>query len=348
MDNDLQQHSPHRFDLSYASIMRVILVLAALVFLYTIRDIVAIIFVAIFLSAAITPWVNWFHVRKIPRALAVLIIYIIALAISSLVIALVIPPLIEQVNQLSGSLPTFLQSVLTGLAEINQGTAVTDVQQSLQGVQSTLAIASEGVFKTLSSIFGGLIFFGAVMVLTFYMVLNEKLLYRFVQIVTPKNYQEYAAKFIGRAQDKLGKWLRGQLLLMLFVAVLTYIGLVLLGVEFALVLALLAGLFELIPMVGPILSAIPALIIALSISPTLAVFVLILYIIVQQVENHILVPKVMQKAVGLNPIVIIVAILIGLKLAGVIGAIIAVPATTMIYMFVTDMYDKKHEQVEEA
>jgi len=130
--------------------------------------------------------------------------------------------------------------------------------------------------------------------------------------------------------------------LMFFIFILTYVVLLLLGVKFALVLALIAGILELIPFVGPIISAVPAIIIAFSQSPLLAVLVVILYFVVQQLENNILVPKIMQKAVGLNPIITIVVILIGAKLSGIMGAILAVPVATVVSMLLSDWQESRN------
>ena len=129
----------------------------------------------------------------------------------------------------------------------------------------------------------------------------------------------------------------GQILLMLIIGVLTYIGLFFLDVKYALTLALIAGLFELIPYVGPFIALIPAAILAFIQAPLLGLLVVILYVVIQQLENYVIVPQVMKKTVGLNPIVIIIVMLIGAKLAGVIGIILSVPLTASIAEFLKDL-----------
>lgn len=344
----------HKFDLSYTSIIRIIVVLAVLGILFLIRDIVALVFISIFFAAAIMPWVNWFHEKwKFPRAASVAFIYLIAFAVISLVVILIIPPLSAQIQQIVISFPEFFQKVFSGLSQLQgfseaaDGSKTSGLQDSLSTIQSTLAKATQGVFDTISSIFGSVIFAAAVLVLTLYLIVEENALMAFIREITPNQYHNYLADFAVRAQTKLGKWLRGQLLLMLFVGVLTYIGLLIIGLlfggmEFALVLALIAGLLELIPYAGPILSAIPAIIVGLSISPLTAVAVVILYFLVQQIENNLLLPKIMERAVGLNPVITIIVVLIGAKLAGIVGAILAVPVTTIGSMFLRDLYDKRH------
>ncbi len=135
---------------------------------------------------------------------------------------------------------------------------------------------------------------------------------------------------MGRIELKLGGWLRGQIILMLIIGISTYIGLTLLGVEYALALAVIAGILEIVPIIGPILSAIPALIVAFTVSPIAGFGVIGLYILIQQLENHLVVPKVMQKAVGFNPLVTIIVLMIGGNLLGLMGAILAIPIAIVV------------------
>jgi predicted PurR-regulated permease PerM len=144
-----------------------------------------------------------------------------------------------------------------------------------------------------------------------------------------------------RVQRKMGLWLRGQLILCLIIFALTYLGLSILGVKYALILALIAGLTEFIPYLGPFLGGVPAVFLAFTQSPTLAIFVAILYIIVQQIENNFLTPKIMEKAVGLNPIVSIAAIMVGFSIGGVIGALLSIPVATAAVVVIQDLLHKK-------
>jgi predicted PurR-regulated permease PerM len=158
--------------------------------------------------------------------------------------------------------------------------------------------------------------------------------------VTPKEHETYVLNLWQRAQKKMGQWLQGQLFLAIVVGVLVYIGLSLLGIRFALLLAIIAGILELVPYIGPVLSAIPAVILAFFQMPILALWVLILYIIIQQLENYLLVPVIMKKVVGLNPVVVIIALLIGGKLLGILGIILAVPAAAVLAEFFKDVKRK--------
>ncbi|MBU4332000.1 AI-2E family transporter, partial [Patescibacteria group bacterium] len=144
-------------------------------------------------------------------------------------------------------------------------------------------------------------------------------------------------------QKKIGSWLRGQVILMIIIGILSYIGLLILGVRYALLLALFAGLMEIIPYIGPIFGAVPAVFIALTQSPIKGLLVIVLYLIIQQLENNLIVPKIMKRAVGLNPIVVILVILIGGKIAGIVGALIAVPVATAFSVMLKDFLDLRKQ-----
>ena len=181
------------------------------------------------------------------------------------------------------------------------------------------------------------------MVITFYMTIEEDGLKKFVRSIAPIEYQPYLVQKTNRIQVKMGGWLRGQLILMFIIGSLTYVGLLILDVPYALVLAIFAGLAEFVPFLGPLIAAVPAVFFSFSDSPWKAFGVVIFYIVLQQLENQVIVPKVMQKAVGLNPIVVIIVMLIGAKVAGLVGILLAVPATTIAWIFFADIFERKIE-----
>ena len=153
--------------------------------------------------------------------------------------------------------------------------------------------------------------------------------------------KEYIIDLWARVQRKLGRWLQGQIVLGLIVGILVYLGLSILGVPYALFLAILAGILELIPIAGPLIALVPAAALAFVHSPLLGLLTVFLYGAIQQVENHILVPKVIQRVVGLNPVIVILALLVGGNLAGVVGIILAVPVTTVVVEIFRDVVGKR-------
>ena len=332
-------------NISTSTIIKIILIFLLLYFLYLIKDILAILFVSLILASAVDPWVDWMRNKKIPRSIAILFIYLVVLSVIGSVIYLIIPPIAKEIGEISVNFPQYLEKIISAFSALkeysSQHGVLNNIQDSLGSVSSNLQKAAGGVFSTISNIFGGIFSFFLILVITFYMVVEEGAIKKLVWSIAPEKHQPYIMQLINRMQKKIGLWLRGQLILSLVIFILTYTGLLILGVEYALVLALIAGLTEFVPYLGPILGAIPAVFLAFAQSPTLAVFVIVLFFVIQQVENNILVPKIMQKTVGLNPIVSISVLMIGFKIAGVVGAILAIPVATAISVFIKDLFENK-------
>ncbi|MFA5076255.1 MAG: AI-2E family transporter [Patescibacteria group bacterium] len=223
------------------------------------------------------------------------------------------------------------------------------MQQSLKSLQLTLENSGQSVLSTVISIFGGVISFCVILVITFYIIVEENAVKRILRLVAPAKYQPYLTQLIYKVKDKIGLWLRGQVVLSLIVGCLVFIGMNGFGFidptmrQFALVLALIAFLGEFIPYLGPILSAIPAIFVAFTVSPSLALFVLIFYVVMQWLENNILVPQVMRRAVGLNPVVTIIALMIGAKIGGLIGILLAIPVATALMVITADFFERLEE-----
>jgi len=205
-------------------------------------------------------------------------------------------------------------------------------------------VAIEGVFSTLSGFFGGIVSFFVILVITFYMVVEEDAMKKIIWSLAPPKRQPYIMQLINRMQRQVGYWLRGQLILMFLVGFFTWFGLLFIMPEYALVLGLFSGITEIIPYLGPFLGLIPAVFLALTINPFLALLVIILYIIIQQVEGNILVPKIMQRAVGLNPLISIAVIMAGLKMAGIVGGLLSIPVATAASVALKDWIKMKNEK----
>lgn len=332
-------------NISTLSILKVFAILLFLYFLYLIRDIVAILFVSLVLASALNPWVDWMQKKKLPRVLGIIFIYLALFIIISSVVYLIIPPIISQVNELSANFPRYYEKVVSGIAILGdytgQHTILNDIKDGLKSISSNLEGAASGVFSTVTNIFGSIVSFFLVIVITFYMVVEENAMKKIIWSIAPAKHQPYIMQLITRMQKKIGLWLRGQLILSLIIFALTFLGLSILNVKFALTLALIAGLTEFVPYLGPLLAAIPAIFIAFTQAPALALFVAVMYYIIQLVENNIIVPKLMQKVVGINPIVSIAVLLIGFKVAGVVGAILSIPIATAIGVFIGDLFERR-------
>ncbi len=347
----MPQPSDTRFNISSGTIVKIVAILGGLAFVWFIRDVVAVFFAALLLAALIDPFADWFERRRIPRALGVLVVYVLLAALITGAFLIIVPPLVGQLSDLVKGLTASFgdaRGVLEGIITLTEKYGFAqNISESFQNLQGALSQGFSRVFSTLANVFGGVTTLVLVLVLTFYMVVEEADAKRLFRHFAPKKYQPYLVGLAGRMQEKLGYWLRGQLVLMLVIGALTYIGLLILGVDYALVLGIFAGLAEIVPYAGPILAAIPAIVLAFSISPIKAVMVAVLYFAIQQLENGVLTPKIMQKSVGLNPVVSLFALMVGFKVAGFIGAIFAIPVATLAAVLVHDLlgrYDGDHKK----
>jgi predicted PurR-regulated permease PerM len=334
-------------DLSLFSIIKFFLVIIALVFLYMIQDVLAIMFVALILSAAVDPWVDKWEKYRIPRGISILLIYLILFSILFFTVYLLIPPISNEFQQLQVNFPDYYNKateLFTSVQAFSSSHGLSQNSDSLMNsIRNNVPAAISSVLDTVYNIFGSIISFFIILVIGFYFTVEENALKRAVTFFLPRKYNEQTLSLINKVQEKIGSWLVGQLVLCLIIGSLTYIGLTILGVKYALVIALFAAVGEFVPYIGPIISAFPAVFLAFTQSPIKGVLVLILFIVIQQLENNLLVPKVMQKAVGLNPIASMVAMLIGAQLAGVIGIILAIPVATAISVVIKEYWGTKEQ-----
>lgn len=338
---DSPVRSKMEITVSTGTILKIVGVLFILWFVYFVRDIIALFFVALILSSIIDPLADWFENRRVPRAVAVLIVYVIIFSILGLVVGVLIPPLVKEIRDLASNFSAVWSRLVEGAELLRDYSAQNgfsqNVQQGLSSVQSALGRAVGSVFTTIINIFGGLVSFVLILVLTFYMVIQEGALKRMFKALVPPSYQGFTFSTFGKIQRKITAWIKGQLILSLIIGVMVYVGLSIVGVNYALVLGIFAALMEFVPYAGPFLGGVVAVFFALSQSTAKAFLVVILFIIIQQLENNILVPKVMQRAVGLNPIISILALVIGAKTAGIAGAIFAIPVATALDVIIREV-----------
>lgn len=323
---------PRKIEISHKTIIFTAAFMGALWFLYFVRDIVLQLAVALLISAVLNPLVASLSKIKIPRAVSILVMYVLLLGVLGGTIALIISPLIQETTSFVNSLPVYLSRIrlpfLVG-------------QEFESQMASQLGNLPASFLKFSISFFSNILTVLAIFIFSFYFLLSrEKLNEFFANLFGEEKHGEYI-KIINDWESKLGSWARGQLILMVVVGVATYLGLLLLGIPFALPLALLAGILEIIPTLGPIVASIPTIIVGIGISPATAVGAAALSFLINQLENYILVPKIMEKSVGISPIITIVAIIVGFRIAGVAGAILAVPVVITLQVFGRELIFQK-------
>lgn len=333
--------------------VRAFLVASGFWALWTLRDLVLIIVTAVVLASAIEPAIRFLGRYHLPRIPSVLSVYT---AIAGLIVGLFyafVPPLASELIQFSEQIPGIANEldvkslvgdggVLKGgealIGQVKSGASLQEVYATLSGFSA----GSQGVVGAVGAIFGGIFSFLLIVVLSFYFAVQERGIENFLRIVVPSKKEEYVISLWSRSRAKIGKWMQGQLLLGVLIFVLVYLGLTIFGIPYALVLALLAGIMELIPVFGPIISAIPGVGVAFATGGmTLAIIIAGFYLLVQQFESNLIYPLVVRKVVGVPPILVIIALIVGFNLAGFLGILISVPVAAAIMEFVEDMERKR-------
>ena len=325
------------------TIFRVLLILLGLLFLYYVREVLVIAFVAFILVSAITPPVDYLEKFKLPRTLVVLVIYVLTISVIYYCLYLLIPAIGDQLRMLGQNMPVysqkliFLQEKIQNFLGSHGGYLIQQERNTfLLNLGNRLNENWLGIFSQAGSFLGALIGTVAVFVLAFFLSIQEKIVGNFFKAFIPKHHQEYAVILVERIQQKMGYWLLGQITLNILMGLLIFIGMTIIGVPYALLLAVVAAVFEVIPYVGAFMSAALGITLAFSVSPLTALFALIIYVAVQQFQHNFMVPLVMRQVVGLNPVAVIIAILIGIKLAGPLGLLLAIPITAALSVFVSD------------
>lgn len=337
--------SPERvkIDISSAAILKVILFVLGIALMWYLRDLILDVLTAVVIASAIEPAIGFFARHGLRRIFSVIIMYVIIAAVFFTVVFFFIPPVLSDAANFLTKLPDTLTNL--NITDVTHGLLpwgpVSDTVSSanlLRSISSTLSDTTGGVFTTLSAFFGGLTSFVLIVVFSFYFSVQETGVDDFLRIVTPAVHQAYVLNLWKRSQIKIGRWMQGQLVLALIVGVLLFLGLTILGIPNALLLAVIAAIFELIPVFGQILAAIPAVTIAyVNLGATPAVLVVGLYVLVQQFEAHLIYPVVVKKVVGIPPLLVILSLLVGFKLVGFLGVLLSVPVAGAIQEMVIDL-----------
>jgi len=306
------KHKKITFDISISSIFWVLFSLLAIGFIGNILDIFIMLFISVLITLALCPLVDALEKRKINRSLSSLIILFSILATFVTSAVSIIIPLIEQTELFIQRLPSLIERAFPYEIDLSQ-------------FNSSLDFVPGQVFRIALGTFSGVITAFTVMVLSYYMIkemhnLKKYLLFWFGQEKSEKYFE-----IVQKLEVQIGNWVRGELFLMIIVGVLSYLGYLIIGLPYALALGVIAGILELVPNIGPTVAAIPAALVGFSISPTHGFAAVIVAVIVQQLENNLIVPKIMQKTIGLNPLVTIVGLMIGYRIGGPTVAVISLP-----------------------
>lgn len=319
--------------------------LAVLWAMYIARGALLMVYISVLLAIGFGPLVHTLEHRlapgqRVPRWLAILVVYVAIVSVLTTVGLMVVPPLIDQAQELWTRLPELLdrgQSLLIRYGLLDHPVTLEEAMRSAPTPSDAMGTVATAVTR----VFGGVFAFITILILTFYLLIESESLFAGFARLFPRADRPRVVDAARKISTKVSAWLSGQLILAGTIGATAALGLYLLGVPYFYVLALLAGLGEMIPMIGPIFSALPAIAVAATVSPRTVLFVVIFFILQQQFENHLLVPKVMERQVGVSAVTVIVALLIGGSLLGILGAILAVPTAAIVQVVIQEILDER-------
>ncbi len=331
--------------------------------LYYLKDVIIIFAVALFLSAVFNPAVDKLEKYRIPRPLGIILMYIVVLGVITVIFTSLVPIIASQVSDLAGRVKDYVQTIVSGedadswfiqrlqpfanqiWQNVDSTQILNGLTSGLKEIGSKLTSFAGNAIGAIFVIFNGLFNLVLVLILTFFMVVNKKHSSNFFHSLFPRKYSGYISQKTKEVSVKIGEWVRGQVLLALAMAFLTFVVFSLIGLNYALTLAMVSALAEFIPYLGPLITFLSAALIALNQDPIMLLWLIPAYGVIQFLEGNIMVPLIVGRSVGLNPIIVLFALLsgatIGLKLGGslalgLVGMIIAVPVANIISIFVAE------------
>jgi len=316
--------------------------LSLMVGLYFIRDILVFFLLAIVISSAVDAPLTFLEKRKIPRVLGLIFIFITFFLLLAVVLYTIIPISIIEFRNVFNNLDKIqseIMGVLPGISKITSS-----ANQFLDRLTTMFFNGDFSIAGIVPSIFKNIILMITTIVVSFFLALNRDGVENFLRSILPEAQENYAVEIFHKARKKIGKWLQAQVILSLIIGFAVFLGMKALGVNFSLAIGILAGLLEIIPFIGPIVAGLFAFLMAAPISMALAIKVLVLFVIIQQVESHILVPIVMKRTVDIHPVVVAFSLLAGSTLAGFPGFILGVPVAVVFQELLSAWTDRKHQR----
>jgi predicted PurR-regulated permease PerM len=347
--------SPRPISITTGTFIRLLVVAAAAYAVWILRDLALLVITAVVIASALEPGTAFFMRYKFPRVLAVLVMYLAVFGTLFSVVYFMVPPILNDTQSFIASLPEYLETVdlpaeLSGFTQTpffsaDTGGTASSMLDTVLTFRSEFASGSDEAIQLVSAFFGGVFALLLVVVLSFYFAIQETGVEQFLRLVTPQKHEKYIVGLWNRAKVKIGLWMQGQLVLSLITGVIVYLGLLLLGVPYALLLAVLAAMFDLVPIFGSLIAGVVAVIVALGAGGIpLALLVAGLYIIVNQFQANLIYPLVVNKVVGIPPLLVILALVAGGALAGFLGVLLAVPVAAALREFLDDVDRGKRSQ----
>lgn len=329
-------------DISWGTILKVAIAFLGFYILYLVRDILIWFIFALIISVLFNPAIDFLQKRRIPRPVSTIFVYIFAFGMLGLFIYFVTPVFVSEIQQFTKLFPQYFEKFAPPLKQLGLE-AFESFEVFTQSFQEWLIQASASIFSALAAIFGGIFSTLTIFTLAIFLSLEEMGAERTVRILSPKKQEQEVLNLWKSCQTKVSGWFGARLLACLFVGGMSYLALWLLKINYPFALALFAGITNIVPIVGPIIAGLIIAIIAVLDVWWKALLILIIFILIQQVEGNILTPVLTKKFIGLPPVLVLISLMIGGKLWGILGAILAIPLAGIIFEFTRDYLKKRKE-----
>lgn len=344
-----------RISITPSVVFTTLFVIVGAYIFWLLRNLALLVLTAIIIASAIEPGVAFFIRHRIPRFISALLVYVLVFGLIFSILYFFFPPIIADAADFLSAMPKYLDTIniTTSFSNITSATNLINSSQETQSfiktllsLQSVFAASTGGVLQLLVTFFGGIFSLVLVIVLSFYFALQDTGVDDFLRLVMPVKYEHYSVDLWKRSQKKIGLWMQGQILLSVIVGILVYLGLLIIGIPYALLLSVFTAIAEIIPVFGSLIAGTVAVIVAYSNGGVpLGLIVAGLYVVVNQFESNLIYPLIVKKIVGIPPLLVIVALIAGYTLAGFLGVVLSVPVAAVVLEFITDLDKRKNREL---
>ncbi len=330
-------------DISWRTILKISLVVLCFYIVYSIRDIIVWFIFALTISILFNPVINFLQKRKISRIVGIILVYFGFFGIFSFLVYLVVPLFASEIRLFLESFPQYFEKISPPLKGLGFQ-AFENMETFIESIGTTLEKMADNIFNVLFVVFGGFFSFLGIITIAVFLSLEEKAVEKTLVLFFPKKYESYVLNLWERCQKKVAGWFGARIIACLFVGIASCITFLLFDIKYPLALGLFAGVFNFIPYIGPLFTAILLFLIIFPTEMLKAVFVLIVFFLIQQIEGNVLSPLLMKKIIGISPVVVVIALIVGGKLWGILGAFLAIPLAGILFEFLKEFLQKKRDQ----
>lgn len=330
-------------DISWGTIVKIFTAAVVFLVLYSIRDILIWFIFALTISLLFEPAIGFLQKRRAPRILAVVLLYVAIFGIFSILIYLMVPIFATEIEKFINFFPEYFGKISPLIASLGFET-FSNLEMFLKTFQGTLQGMGENIFNTLFSLFGGVFTTLFVIVVAMFLSLEDRAVEKALILLFPKKYEVQAINIWQKCQKKVSGWFGGRLIGCIFVGVASYIAFLIFGVKYPFTLALFSGVFNFVPYVGPVITGLILFLIVFPVSVVKGILAVVALVIIQEIENNIISPILMKKLVGLPPVLVLLSLVIGGKLWGFMGAVLAIPLFGILFEFLNGFLQKKKDR----